>query len=223
MSATKPTVLVIHGAWHTQTHYEALKTHLKSLGYPVLIPQLPSCNNDIPPTSSLPDDITMVRQLATSLISSGKRVLALMHSYRGVVGTAALAGLAAPRDSPTSAGVQALIYMTAFVPHENLSLASMFADRGLPPFLRPNAETGVIELDNPGYHFYNDLPESEREQWTSKLVGHPISAQTTPIGDNCAWRDAVDVWYLVCEGDQALLPAVQHEMIEKTRKGGGGY
>jgi pimeloyl-ACP methyl ester carboxylesterase len=219
MSTPKPTILIIHGAWHTPAHYEGLKTHLESLGYPVELPALPTCNNDIPPTITINDDIALARSIAKSLVSSGKRVVCLMHSYGGVIGTAALSGLAP--SSPSSPGLIALVYMTAFIPHESQSLTSMFADTGPPPFLRPNASTGQIDLDDPAYHFYTDVPASEQEKNVSMLTGHPILAQTTPIGEECAWRDkGLDVWYLVCDGDKALPPAVQDMMIEGVRKEG---
>jgi pimeloyl-ACP methyl ester carboxylesterase len=123
-ATTRLTILVIHGAWHYPEFYASFCKSLEDLGYEAVCPRLPTCNNDAPPTQKLADDVALIRQTAQSLLEGGKTVIAVMHSYGGVVGTEALHGLAIKR----------LIYMTAFVPSSGNSLASMFGGR-LPPFI----------------------------------------------------------------------------------------
>ena len=97
---------------------------LEDLGYEAVCPRLLTCNNDVPPTKTLGDDVALIRKTAQSLLDDGKTVIAVMHSYGGVVGTDALHGLA----------IKHLIYMTAFIPPSGSSLAGMFGGQ-LPPFI----------------------------------------------------------------------------------------
>ena len=124
ITGSRSTILVIHGAWHHPDFYAPFCKEFENLGYETICPRLPTCNNDVPPTRKLADDVSLIRQTAQSLLDSGKTIIAVMHSYGGVVGTNALHGLAIDR----------LIYMTAFVPPAGNSLAGMFGG-SLPPFI----------------------------------------------------------------------------------------
>ena len=123
-SLSPPTILLIHGAWHYPSLYAPFCKSLEALGYEVVCPRLLSCNDAVPPTKFLHDDVALIRGTAQSLLDEGKRVVAVMHSYGGMVGTDALHGLP----------IQHLIYMTAFVPPSGKSLAGMFGGT-LPPFI----------------------------------------------------------------------------------------
>lgn len=222
MTQNKPTVLLLHGAWHTPAHYAPVASQLESLGYQVLVPRHPTCNDAEPPNKTMQDDIDNVRNIVERLVAENKAVIVLMHSYGGMIGTGALGGLAAGRSGRReTVGVVALIYMTAFVPFENESLAGIFGGT-LPPFLTPDAKSGCVLVDNPQHFFYNDLPVEEQERWVKELVRHPTAAQFTPIGDQpAAWREmSGKIWYLLCEGDQGL-PLFQQEMMVKrlTKQG----
>lgn len=123
--APPPALLLIHGAWHHPEFYAPLCKSLEALNYEVVCPRLPSCNDAVPPTKSLHDDVALIRATAQTLLNGGKRVVAIMHSYGGMVGTEALHGLP----------IEHLIYMTAFLPSSGKSLAGMFGDM-LPPFIK---------------------------------------------------------------------------------------
>ncbi|GAB1198169.1 hypothetical protein APSETT444_007477 [Aspergillus pseudonomiae] len=112
-TTSRPTILVIHGAWHHPEFYAPFCKAFENLGYEAVCPHLLTCNNDVPPTKKLEDDVALIRQTAQSLLDDGKAVVAVMHSYGGIVGTDALHGLAIKR----------LIYMTAFIPPSGSSLA----------------------------------------------------------------------------------------------------
>ncbi|KAF7587688.1 hypothetical protein BBP40_006874 [Aspergillus hancockii] len=206
-ATTRPTILVIHGAWHYPEFYAPFCKELEQLGCEVICPRLPTCNNDAPPTKKLADDAALIRQTAQSLLDSGKTVIAVMHSYGGVVGTEALQGLALKR----------LIYMTAFVPSSGKSLAGMFGGR-LPPFIKIDDERGILTVPDPATWFFNDLPPADAAAWAKKLVVHPTSAQFDPVTHE-AYR-TIPTTYIVCENDAGLIPAVQEMMIENVRKAG---
>ncbi|CAG7981076.1 unnamed protein product [Penicillium nalgiovense] len=206
-SNTRPSILVIHGAWHHPDFYATFCKAFEDLGYETICPRLPTCNDDAPPTKKLADDVSLIRRTAQSLLDSGKTIIAVMHSYGGVVGTDALHGLA----------IDQLIYMTAFVPPTGNSLAGMFGGR-LPPFITVDDERDLLTVPDPASWFFNDLSPTDAAAWANKLVVHPKSAQSDPITHE-AYR-TIPTAYIVCEKDAALIPMVQEMMIENVRNTG---
>lgn len=79
-----------------------------------------------------------MRDTTTSLADNGKEIVALMHSYGGVVGTEALydTSISSRAKIGLKGGVKRLVYMSAFVPQKGQSLAGICRG-GLPPWLEP--------------------------------------------------------------------------------------
>lgn len=231
-AADKPVILILHGAWHLPTHYEKLRLLLEAEGeYHALCPEMPSCNNALPPNTSLDDDVRYIRSTAQDILRTGKDLTVLMHSYGGVVGTNALAGLHEARDvdGEKVGRVVALIYMAAFIPAEHESLADMFGGQ-LPPWLTRNPDTKLVDIDDPQLHFYHDLEKEEQDKWTAALVRHPAICQyealqdaglKKELGPRVAWRDVGRVVYFVCARDQGLPDFVQRMMIDRMEIEGG--
>ncbi|KIW79898.1 hypothetical protein Z517_06513 [Fonsecaea pedrosoi CBS 271.37] len=112
MSATKPTIILVHGAWHSPEHFRPLEQALNSSqppsssgggsggdnGYRTISPWLPSMHYArlrLPPPSNIADDIAAIRQAIVSELTSHPttNVVVLSHSYGTVPATAALEGL----------------------------------------------------------------------------------------------------------------------------------
>ena len=212
-------------------HYTKLISLLEVERFHVVCPRWPSCNDASPPNKTLDDDVRCARQEAVKLLETGHDIVALMHSYGGVVGGSALANLRPTRHaSGTQPGqVRALIYMTAFIPFEDQSLAAMFGGQ-LPPFLVSNPETKVVDIDDPASHFYNDLSKEEADKWVKALVQHPTVCQyegiqdaalKQEIGGRMAWRDAARVVYIKCMKDAGLPHFVQQMMVDRIETEGG--
>jgi len=204
-------VLIVHGGWHVPAHMQPLVKQLESRGYETVCPELLSSNNDVPPTKGLADDTTLIRNVATDLTQKqGRDVVALMHSYGGIVGTGALAGLG--KKSGGGGGVVRLIYMCAFMPFENQSLMGIFGG-GVPPWCQVEPDGRVVCAD-PVAQFYADVDDPQ--PWVDRLVAHPHAVQRTPIGDSAAWRD-IPVSYIVCDADQACPAFLQEMMIGRLK------
>ena len=62
-------------------------------GYIVECPQLRTCRGEVPPTATLEDDVSLIREIALAYIQQGRESIAIMHSYGGIVGMNALSGL----------------------------------------------------------------------------------------------------------------------------------
>ncbi|KAI1269418.1 alpha/beta-hydrolase [Xylariaceae sp. FL1019] len=94
-SSTLPTIVLVHGAWQTPPCYQKYIDGLQEAGFTVLCPLLPSCSGtseSLPPNKpSLLEDAKHIREHVRALIEKeGKRVLVIMHSYGGAVGSQAL-------------------------------------------------------------------------------------------------------------------------------------
>jgi len=92
-STDKPTIVVVQGSFQTPLVYETLENGLRSRGFPVAHPALPSCSNtDSPefPSVTLADDALAVELSVTQLVEDRKTVILVMHSYGGLVGSEAI-------------------------------------------------------------------------------------------------------------------------------------
>ena len=138
MSQSTPTILIVHGAWHHPAYFQSLIKALHERKYDISCPRLPTCNNAVPLNKTLEDDVKLIHDTATELADEGKEIVALMHSYGGIVGTDALYDLSfqSRTKSGLKGGVRRLLYMCAFVPQGGQSLAGIFGG-GLPPWLQP--------------------------------------------------------------------------------------
>ncbi|CCC14254.1 hypothetical protein SMACR_08766 [Sordaria macrospora] len=118
MSSSLTDIVLIPGGWHIPASYRkfttALSTAFPSLRVTVL--PLPSITNDPSPTADFYTDSAFVRSSVTQMISEGRRLAILMHSYGGQVGSNALHDLH-PQEPSTSTdsrgGITHLIYIAA--------------------------------------------------------------------------------------------------------------
>lgn len=113
---SKPTILLVGGAWHTADYLKPLATMLEAAGYPAIALGLPSVGAD-PSKPDFRDDVAIIHSTVSELISEGKQVVAVMHSYGGIAGTEALQGF----DDMSKKGAGAilgLMYIATMLPKE---------------------------------------------------------------------------------------------------------
>ena len=139
----KPSVLIVHGAWHTPAHYQEVVYHLKQNGFEdVHCPRLPSATETLPltATANLEGDTAAIHSAIESFADLGRNTIVLMHSYGGVVGTNALDGLLAPQRKALGlpGGVIHIIYMAAFVQPAGSRLVDPF--NGQMPYVSPESK-----------------------------------------------------------------------------------
>lgn len=125
MSSTKPTILLIPGAWHRGEAWSPVTTLLQEQGYHVEAVTLPSAGGS--PSSTMTDDAEHIRtKHLDDLIVQGRDVIVVMHSYSGIPGTECIKGMArkdlAAQGKP--GGVIALVYVAAFLIPAGESLGS---------------------------------------------------------------------------------------------------
>ncbi|MDM4762811.1 alpha/beta hydrolase [Galbitalea sp. SE-J8] len=197
MSTTRPTVVLVHGAFVDGSGWQPVHDILIGDGLEVAVTQHS--------TRSLADDVTEVTQV---IESRGGPVLLVGHSYGGVVIT----------EMGTHPQVAGLVYVAAFAPDAGESVATMIADPdpGAPvPPIVPRTD-GSLVLDRDRFHegFAADLPAAEarfladsQAPWGGAAVGTPV---TEP-----AWRSKPS-WYVVATDDRMIPPAAQQGMAARA-------
>lgn len=120
---SKPTILLIHGAWHTLAAYAQLIAIFERNGYPVIAPTLAS-GADTTPLNPAEADIVLFSSAAQSLIDEGKEVIAIAHSYGGTVASEALCGkgVRQRKEQGLQGGIKMIVFVAAFVLEEGKSL-----------------------------------------------------------------------------------------------------
>ena len=113
---SKPTIVLVPGAWHKPEIYHSVTKNLKEHGYPTISLALPSAGA-IPPNMTFDQDVSAIRDcLATLVESDEKEVILVVHSYTGMPGAEAPRGLGKKerQDRGLNGGVIRLVFIMAF-------------------------------------------------------------------------------------------------------------
>lgn len=223
MSTSKPSLVFVHGAWHTAETWTKVCPLLEAQGYKTVAVSLPSTKGD--PSIGYGDDIRVTRDAITGETSQGRDVVVVVHSYGGFVGGSAIKGLTKPKTSEDASSAEGhvlgLVLLTTGFTKSGCSFMEAMGGGGPPPSFVLDTEKGFATLVvDPRELFYHDLPEAEGQEWVSKLKPH--SLRTLTHGGEHAyegWRD-VPVWYLCATADRALDPEAQKMLIQLAQNEG---
>ncbi|RFU25223.1 hypothetical protein B7463_g11111, partial [Scytalidium lignicola] len=202
----KPTVVLVHGAWHRSNCWDSVILQLKEHGYPFKAVDLPSAGGEL--TTTMADDAAHIQETTSALVAAGKEVVIVMHSYGGIPGTESAKGLLRKdREAEQKAGgIVALVYITAFLLPPGASLAGFLG--GMAPWTVVEGDKMTVE--GAEQIFYNDLPDSTKEEYRLKLTHQAKPSFYTPL-TYPAYQDA-PVAYLLCEQDNAIPFVAQQAM-----------
>ncbi|SOD74891.1 pimeloyl-ACP methyl ester carboxylesterase [Jatrophihabitans sp. GAS493] len=206
---SKPTIVLVHGAWADGSSWNAVASELQSQGFTVLTPP------NLLRGASDADYISSFLAQRTS----GPVVL-VGHSYGGFVITNAAAG---------GGDVKALVFVDAFIPEVGEIVFQILGGSGsaldvpdptavLDVVGYPGGPEGDAEafLKPETVHnsFAQDLPEADR--WLIVQSQRPItlSANTTPSA-TAAWK-TLPSWAVVGTEDKVIPPATQRSMAERA-------
>lgn len=134
---SKPDFIFVPGAWHGPESFEPTTSALKKLGFVVHGVDLPSVGAQ-PPLKSFAPDLEAIKSTLNKVLSSGKDVVMLYHSYGGVVGSEALTDYLKAAERGGKAGwgkIRRLVYIAAFALPEGGSLMAALGFKPLPWFI----------------------------------------------------------------------------------------
>lgn len=132
--ASKPTIVIVPGAWQTTGVYQHLADLLKQAGYAPQIIKLPSTGGTDLPLTGLTEDIAAIQAVIKPLVEAGKDIVVVAHSAGGVSGGGAVIGLDVKtrKAAGQSGGVSKVIYLAAFLITKGTSLLDLLGGRPLP-------------------------------------------------------------------------------------------
>ncbi|NUL01887.1 alpha/beta hydrolase [Streptomyces lunaelactis] len=196
MSAVRNIVLV-HGGFVDGSGWQPVHRLLTRDGFNVSVVQNP--------THSLEGDVAVTHQVLDA--QDGPAVL-VGHSYGGAVIT----------EAGRHEGVAALVYIAAFAPDKDESVATLIADpvpdAPVPPILPP--QDGFLFLDREKFaaSFAGDVAPEEARFMADSQVPWGVGALNGKVTE-AAWR-AKQSWYLVATDDRMIPPPAQRAMAERA-------
>lgn len=182
-TSPKPSILLVQGSFQLPEAYEKPAFALRSRGFTVVQPRLPSLSDQDSPDFAkrgLIDDSHVVEAEAKHLVvDEGKNVMVAMHSYGGLVGSNATPedfSLQSRRQRGLAGGVSHLFYFAAFILDQGKSVLDTFG--GSPNNdVKPNGRFTMRETASTIYH---DLPPEEAECWASNIVDQAMQFIHSP-------------------------------------------
>ncbi|MEE6259370.1 alpha/beta hydrolase [Plantactinospora sonchi] len=203
----RPVIVLVHGAWHRPSTWDATRAALAGLGYETRIATLPSAGTDPSPTASMYDDAEAIRREVDAVDGP---VVVLAHSYGGIPTAQGLTGA----DNVTQ-----LIFLSAYLLDDG---ESMYSRHGMDA---PADTSGTFPLpENPGLALYHDVPEDVATQAVADLVEQSLLSFTGTV-TRAAWHD-IPSTYIVSEDDRSIPTALQEVMAAHattTRRWAGGH
>ena len=187
---SKPSIVLVHGAWADGTSWQHVIPLLEQDGYTVTAVQNP--------LTSAADDVATTKRV---IDAQPGPVVVVGHSYGGVVMTGAAAG---------NPNVKVLVYLAAFAPEVGEPVGAYLEKYPtlLGAGLAPDS-AGFIYIDRSKFNeiFAKDVNPAEQRVMAAtqrplfgEILGQSVSA--------AAWKD-IPSWYLVSTQDNALSPDLE--------------
>ncbi|KAK8880234.1 Alpha/beta hydrolase fold-1 [Apiospora arundinis] len=218
MAASKPIILMAHGAWHLPQMYDSLKKELNALGYTFLCPELKTVGADKHGVTWQADK-ELLLSLVEPLFEQGKEIVIIGHSYGGIPACAATEGNGVQERAAAGkkGGFRCIVYLAGFaIPQRGLTLLEVFGGQWAPwhDAAIPNTKNQLIRVNEKAKEaLFNGFPEAEQAAYLAKLVPHSQDALETPV-DFVVADITIPKTYIVCELDQALPASLQEKLVE---------
>ena len=220
---TKPSIVLVHGIWHSPLTYVKLSTALQRIGYDVHAPFLPSCTGARPPTASLPEDTQLVRRLVEILADQGRPIIMVMHSYGGVVGCNALEGLdiKSRASNGKTGGVAQLIGLAAHIHPKHFAILDIVREMGnedLIPAAFDISDDGSCMSGDPRPLLFDGVPEEGADSLLLTLSRSNFNSLESKVQFE-AWKH-IPLTYVHTRQDITLPTHYQWRILAKMEKAG---
>lgn len=202
------TYLLIHGAWHGGWCWRKVVPLLEAKGHKVLAPDLPGEGDDRTPAGAV--TLKSYTDFICEIAKSETQPLILVgHSMGGASITQA--GEVCPEK------LQALVYLTAFLPRNGESLMSCASKDSESMVNAATVEPGPTGLIGfrPEYvreAFYGNCSDEDVEFAQSRLAAQSMAPAATPVETTPERWGRIPRYYVECLRDRAITPSLQREM-----------
>jgi hypothetical protein len=176
---SKPQIVVIPGAWHGPFYMDAVSSKLEQLGYTIHARQMPAVGASNPP-KDLSEDVAVARSLVEEAIGSGNDVIAIVHSWGGIVAGTGFVGLGKKEREAEGkkGGLIRVGYLAAFIVPEGVSLLDAIGGSPPPWF--------DIQVRYQVTSFCTNIPFNQRNgtrtmDVTNELLRNPSSTPKTRL------------------------------------------
>ncbi|KAF2099550.1 alpha/beta-hydrolase [Rhizodiscina lignyota] len=224
MSA-KPTLILIHGAWHTPTCWNKyVVPQLEAQGYKCVAEQI-LFSNTVEPLPSIKHAIEQVQGLIEAEVSQGRDVVVINHSFGGSVGQSAVNGYTSKNLSKLKEGwgkVIGICYVCAFMPPAETSLIDVLPPRDTLFHTPTPGGWEEITRKDPRDLFYHDCSKEDQDLMVSELKNLSTACLEGEPGRNGVYEGFMDVpvWYLFCTLDGAIVIQAQEMMVAAAKEKG---
>jgi pimeloyl-ACP methyl ester carboxylesterase len=205
-AGTKPTIVLVHGAFADASGWNDVTENLQEKGYPVY-----AFAN---PLRSVSGDAEYLRLFLSTIPGP---LVVVGHSYGGFVVTNGATG---------NPNVKALVYIAAYAPDEGETILAANAlggghsDLGDHIIVRPypGAPPGDADgyIDPAFFHdlFAQDLPRRQTAVMAASQRPAAVSLFVSPSGPP-AWK-TIPSWYLVARNDRTIPPEAERAMAARA-------
>lgn len=223
-------VVLVPGAWNKPSVFDALQSSLHRRGLATMALGHPS-NGAEPPNKTLQDDINYLHESLKRLIDEGKYLIVIVHSYGGIVGSGAVAGLSKLEREKQSlpGGVSIIVYMTAFAIPRGMSLKGTMGGE-YPDFV--SVEARIIPS-----HFISSSLSISQGDYIHFMGGPDIGFHGVPKEEHVKFLDSfthicrgafegaatyeprheIPSAYILCEDDRAIPLPLQEQMAQRLK------
>lgn len=217
----KPSLVFLHGSWHSPAHYQYLEGYLEAVGYKCIQVAWPSIHPE--QYGGYPKDwreeIKPARAAILHELDSGNNVTIIAHSFAGIGGLSSIVDLDTNERSAEgkTTSVISAAFIAAFIVPEPTVLVEMIGGNAPPIHVIEGDFCHGTGGSGPIYSFYNDLDPEEAKKWSSILRPQywPIYKQPTLQGEV-----RVPVYYLLTKNDNALPLVFQQHLVDQGRAAG---
>jgi pimeloyl-ACP methyl ester carboxylesterase len=201
---TKPTIVLVHGAFADGSSWNGVIAKLEKDGYKVV-----AVAN---PLRSVKSDSSYVKRIVSGLDTP---VVLVGHSYGGAV-----ISEAATRDSK----IKAIVYVSAFAPdigESSLALTGKFPGSTLPPTLdKPvELENGVKDLYIQQAKFHKQFAADVPEKAALAMAASQRPVTDVALGEaatNAGWKD-IPSWSIYGSADKNIPPEALKWMAGRAK------
>jgi pimeloyl-ACP methyl ester carboxylesterase len=201
---SRPSLLLVPGAWHGPEHLRLLISELS--GIDVHAMALTSSGDD---PAVLGDMYADAEAIAAAVAAIDGPVVVAAHSYGAIPVTQALADVS---------NVPRIVFLTAYQLDAGESLLSSVG--GSPAsWVKMHRQEGIgdyIEAMTPVDVFYGDVDAATARQAVSQLGYQSLASMIQEVTE-VAWK-TIPSTYIICEADNAVPPALQERFAQRAEK-----